>query len=55
MPLAVDGNGAGGENDLLEKAQFHHHHRHPHHRRLSRRPRRWVCHWHRGRRICGWR
>jgi hypothetical protein len=32
-----------------------HWHRHPHPHRHRRRRRRWVCWWHRGRRICGWR
>jgi hypothetical protein len=26
-----------------------------HHRHTRHRPRRWVCWWHRGRRVCGWR
>ena len=29
------------------------HWHHPNHRRRAQR--RWVCWWHRGRRICGWR
>ena len=40
-------------DDLIEKVQWHH----PHHGGWRRGPRhrRWVCWWHRGRRICGWR
>jgi hypothetical protein len=29
--------------------------RHPRHHHRRHRHRRWVCWWHRGRRVCGWR
>jgi hypothetical protein len=45
---------------LVEEAQVvvvgsPHRRRHRHHRRHRRHHRRWVCWWHRGRRVCGWR
>jgi hypothetical protein len=34
-------------------SRHRHHWHHPHHRRRAQC--RWVCWWHRGRRVCGWR
>jgi hypothetical protein len=45
LPVTADGlNALKPTTDLIEKAQW----------RRGRR-RRWVCWWHRGRRVCGWR
>ena len=52
MPLALAKGNHFKVDDLVEKAQVVV--VHPGHRR-SRRGRRWVCWWHRGRRRCGWR
>lgn len=64
MPNAASAMTAGVPNpdrtkpeDLVEKAQFV---VHPNHWRRGRRVyrhggRRWVCWWHRGRQVCGWR
>jgi hypothetical protein len=41
-PLAMDKSLPARTDDLVENAQW-------------RRRRRWVCWWHRGRRVCGWR
>lgn len=54
MPLTIDKINALKAEDLVEKAQVvivgpGHRRRH------RRRHRRWVCWWHRGRRVCGWR
>lgn len=61
VPLGAAKAGHMKVDDLVEEAQAvvvgsphrRHHHRHRHHHR--RRHRRWVCWWHRGRRVCGWR
>ncbi len=61
MPNAVSAMPAGVPNpdqmkpdSLVQKTQWHYHgwHRGPVHRRGRRR---WVCWWHRGRQVCGWR
>jgi hypothetical protein len=49
MPVATDPRGAGKRSDLVTEAQWG-----PPPRRRPRH-RRWVCWWHRGRRVCGWR
>ena len=58
VPLAASKAGPMKVEQLVEEAQVvivnpGHHRRH--HRRHRRRNRRWVCWWHRGRRVCGWR
>jgi hypothetical protein len=57
VPLALEKDLAKIPDDLRQEAQAsrHHHHHHHHHHRRRRRHRRWVCSWHRGRRVCGWR
>lgn len=54
MPIAPDLGRASKLPDLLTQAQWG---PPPHRRgwRRSRRRQRWVCWWHRGRRLCGWR
>jgi hypothetical protein len=64
LPLGIARGARVEADELVEKVQMgppprphplpgprppHRPHRPPH------RPRRWVCRWHRGRRICGWR
>ncbi len=56
MPVAPD----VGQTDVLSDLNTQVRWGPPHHHRPGRRPhprrrRRWVCWWHRGRRICGWR
>ena len=62
VPLALEKDLARATDDIREKAQANRPHRRParpphhhHHRHRHRRRRRWVCWWHRGRRVCGWR
>lgn len=56
MPVAPDLGRTDAPSDLSTQVQWHSpHHPHWHRRRHRRRHRRWVCWWHRGRRICGWR
>ena len=42
VPIALEKSPAGLPDELVEQAQWG-------------RRRRWVCTWHRGRRVCGWR
>ena len=62
MPLALEKEFGGKLDELRHEAQAvvagpprRPVARPPHHRRRHRRGRRWVCWWHRGRRVCGWR
>ena len=61
MPLALEKELEKKTPDLRQEAQAGRPPRRPvarppHHRRhRHRRGRRWVCRWHRGRRVCGWR
>ena len=57
MPLALE-KGLGNEADDLKvkvQAVASRPPRRPVPRPRHRRRRRWVCRWHRGRRVCGWR
>jgi hypothetical protein len=57
MPLALE-KGLGNEADDLKvkvQAVASRSPRRPVPRPRHRRRRRWVCRWHRGRRVCGWR
>ena len=50
--MPFDARVAGNLDGMIEKAQVVVvNPRRP----LPRRPRRWRCWWHRGRRVCGWR
>jgi hypothetical protein len=51
-PIGIPRPAGAESHELYEKAQVVV--VHPS-RRRGRRGRRWVCWWHRGRRICGWR
>jgi hypothetical protein len=53
MPRVLD-NLPGKLDNLVREAQVvERRHRHRHRRRRPPR-KRWVCRWHRGRRVCGW-
>jgi hypothetical protein len=56
LPTAADPGqrGTASPLPLLTRAQWGPPHRSPG-RPPPRRRRRWACHWHRGRRVCGWR
>lgn len=54
MPVAPVLGATEMRTDLITPAQWGPPHG-PGWRRRSRRGRRWVCWWHRGRRHCGWR
>lgn len=54
MPIAPILGPTDKDADLITPAQWGPPHG-PGWRRRSRRGRRWVCWWHRGRRRCGWR
>jgi len=55
MPIARAPEISEGQPDLITPAQWGPPPHGPGWRRRSRRGRRWVCWWHRGRRRCGWR
>lgn len=55
VPLAASRAGSMKVEQLVEEAQVVIVNPGRHHRRHRRRHRRWVCWWHRGRRVCGWR
>jgi hypothetical protein len=65
LPLGIAGASRVEVDELVEKVQLgppprphpRPPHRPPHRPHPMPRPRhrRWVCRWHRGRRICGWR
>jgi hypothetical protein len=63
MPLALEKDLGGKVDELKHEAQAvvvgrpprRPVVRPPRHRYRRRRGRRWVCWWHRGRRVCGWR
>lgn len=52
MPALSPSPDQAKPDDLVEKVQWGYRH---HGWRRGPRHRRWVCWWHRGRRICGWR
>jgi hypothetical protein len=52
--MPIDASLANGPEGLIEEVQWGTRHWHGNNWR-GRRGRRWVCWWHRGRRVCGWR
>jgi hypothetical protein len=54
--MPIDASLANAPDRLIEDVQWGPPPRHWHGNNWrSRRGRRWVCWWHRGRRVCGWR
>jgi hypothetical protein len=52
--MPVDASLADAPDGLIEDVQWHGNNWHGNNWN-RRRGRRWVCWWHRGRRVCGWR